>query len=339
MAKINKPTILIAPLDWGLGHATRCIPIIRTLKNNGYDILVAVNQKQKAVLKTEFCDIRFIDLVGYNINYAKNGWLFAFKIASQIPKILLSIKLENKWLDEIIDKENINLVISDNRFGLFTKKIPCIFITHQLTIKAPYKWIENILQKINYSYINKFSQCWVPDMFGANSIAGTLSQPTKKLKIATHHIGVLSRFSIPDVVEKKYDVCVLLSGPEPQRTVVEKILLHQLSSLKNIAILFVRGLPQATQNLQIDGLQIVNHLQQNELQKAICSSNIIVARSGYTTVMELLTLQKKSILIATPGQTEQEYLATYLHQKNMCLSYKQNNINIATAIEKASVFN
>lgn len=338
MAKINNQKILIAPLDWGLGHVTRCIPIIKTLKNAGYDILMAVCEKQKKILEQEFTDLKFIELFGYNINYAKSKNLFALKIFLQIPKILRCIKNENEWLKNIIAEHNIALVISDNRYGLHSKTIPTIFITHQLTIKAPFVWLENLLQKINYHLINKFSQCWMPDIAGENNVAGSLSHPIKKPQIPTHYIGILNRFNEPLQANNLYDVCILLSGPEPQRTLLENILLKQLKNQASLKILFVRGLPQAKEILIFNGIKIENHLQGKDLHKAICSSNIIVARSGYTTIMELLALQKKSILIPTPAQTEQEYLATYLHKQHKCLSYQQNEVNIVEAIKTANQF-
>jgi uncharacterized protein (TIGR00661 family) len=338
MQKELPKSILIAPLDWGLGHSTRCIPLLRTLKNAGYNVIVANCGNQKKLLQQEFDNLQFIHLRGYNISYSKNKWLFPFIIMAQIPKILRCISWEKKWLDKIIEKENIHLIISDNRYGLYSKKVPCVFITHQLTIKAPFNWLEKILQKINYHFINHFSQCWIPDVEGKNNIAGILSHPKKLPTTATHYIGVLSRFNETVDNVKRYDVCVLLSGPEPQRTALEKILLKQLSSIKNKKILLIRGLPQATENLQIEGIQIENHLQGNALQKSIVGSNIIIARSGYTTVMELLSMQKKSILIPTPGQTEQEYLAKYLHQQKICLSYSQYKIDVKKAIDVAQNF-
>ena len=338
MQKINKPTILIAPLDWGLGHVTRCIPIIRTLKNLNYDVIVAVCEKQKKVLTQEFTELKFIELSGYGINYAKNKHLFALKIFFQIPKILHCINKEHNWLKDIVVTHNIALVISDNRYGLYHNIIPSIFITHQLTIKAPIIWIENLLQKINYRFINKFTQCWIPDIKGENNIAGLLSRPSLKPQIPIHYIGVLSRFAKPLPTGNIYDVCILLSGPEPQRTVLENILFKQLKNQTALKILFIRGLPLANKNIEVNGLEIKNHLLGKYLQIAICNSNIIVARSGYTTVMELLSLQKKSILIPTPAQTEQEYLATYLYKQSKCLSFTQSKINIIEAVKMANKF-
>ena len=339
MKKFNIRTILIAPLDWGLGHATRCIPIIKALKNAGFNVIIACNAKQKILLNTECSDVRFIDLEGYNIQYTKRSLFFALKIALQIPKIINSIKRENKWLNRVIEQEQIDLVISDNRYGLNSTKVPCVFITHQLTIKAPFTWLENLLRTINYGYINRFNQCWIPDNSEDDNIAGVLSHPKKMPSITTQYIGLLNRFNELENTIQKFDVCVLLSGPEPQRTILENILLKQLDKATNLKIFFVRGLPQTTEILKIStAIEIVNHLNQKDLLEAICSSEIIIARSGYTTVMELIALQKKSILIATPGQTEQEYLAKHLYRQQKCLSYNQVDINVIEAINAAKNF-
>lgn len=332
MENFNKSTILIAPLDWGLGHTTRCIPIIKALQSANYNVIAAVSLQQKIVLQQEFPNLTYIDLFGYNIAYTKNKWFFIIKIMLQIPKILRCIYKENKWLNKIIEQEKISLVISDNRYGLYSKKAPCFFITHQLQINTGNAFTENILQKINYYFINKFSCCLVPDVAGKNNIAGVLSHPKKMPQIPTHYMGVLSRFNIVET-EIKYDVCVLLSGPEPQRTLLENKLLLQLNNIPHKQILFIRGLPQSIEKIKHQNCTIKNYLAGSQLQQAICSSNIIVARSGYTTIMELVYLQKKMILIPTPKQTEQEYLATYLSNKNICVAYNQHEINLAEAIE------
>ncbi len=338
LKKFNKPTVLIAPLDWGLGHVTRCIPIIKILINNNFKIIVACNERQQNVLKTEFDDISFVFLKGYNIQYSQKAYFFSLKIVLQIPKIIAAIQNEKKWLENFINKEKIDLVISDNRFGFYNKNVPGIFITHQLTIKAPFRWLENCIQKLNYRFINKFTACWVPDNKLEDSIAGLLSHPKKMPKIPVNYIGILSRFNNNNNISiNKYDICILLSGPEPQRTVFENTLLSQLEN-SQLKVLFLRGLPNSSENIENSSIEILNHLPQQALQNAICNSNIIVARSGYTTVMELLSLQKKSILVATPGQTEQEYLANYLSKQNRCLAYNQKDFNLKTALNEARFF-
>ena len=237
MEKINISTVLIAPLDWGLGHTTRCIPIIKRLKAANYDVVVAVNSKQKALLQKEFSDLKYEDLFGYNIAYTNNKLLFILKIISQIPKIFRCIYKEKKWLKHYLEKNKIDFIISDNRYGFYSKKVRSIFITHQLTIKAGNPLIEKVLQKINYSFINKFNACWVPDFSGENNIAGLLSHPKKLPSIPVNYIGILSRFESLGLVQNQYDLCILLSGPEPQRTLLEQKLLQQINTLENKKIL------------------------------------------------------------------------------------------------------
>jgi uncharacterized protein (TIGR00661 family) len=321
-----------------LGHATRCIPIIQTLQKQGYQVLVAVNQQQQNLLEQELNNVRFIFLEGYKISYSKSKYFFAIKILTQVPKILWCIYQEHLWLKKIILKEKINVVISDNRFGLFSKQVPTIFITHQLQIQAPFKWLEWMIQKINYSFINHYQQCWVPDIKEENNIAGKLSHPKNLPQIPTHYIGNLSRVTIQPNTTKEFDVCILLSGPEPQRTLLEEKLLLQLNTIKNKKIIFIRGLPKHEKTISMEAVEIHNHLQQKELEQVLNKSEFVVSRSGYTTVMELISLQKKAILIPTPGQTEQEYLAKHLADQNYCLSYDQNVFNIENALQEAASY-
>jgi uncharacterized protein (TIGR00661 family) len=335
----NIEKILVSPLDWGLGHATRCIPIINALLQNGYEVLVATNGKQLNLLQQEFPQLQFLELKGYNISYSKKKWQLAFKIAVQVPKILSAIKHEHHWLDKIIDEHKIDLVISDNRFGLHSKKVPCVFITHQLTIKASIGWLERMMQRINYSYINKFNACWVPDWEGDENVAGLLSHPKKMPTVLVKYLGLLARFERRPIAEKKYDLCILLSGPEPQRTLLEEAILKGIPFIK-VNVLLVRGKPNSNETISVpNNVQVKNHLVGIELEQAIQQSEFIISRSGYTTVMELLSLKKKSILIPTPGQTEQEYLGERLMQEGWCFSINQDGFDLIKAIDSAKQFN
>ena len=331
-------TVLIAPLDWGLGHTTRCIPIIRIMNNSGWRVILAADGNTATLLKNEFPDLLLLSLKGYNIYYSTKKWMLPFTILLQVPKILCAIKNEHRWLQNKIDTHQIDLVISDNRYGLHSSKIPSVFITHQLTIKMPFAWLENWVQKINYQYIQKFTQCWVPDFADTKNIAGILSHPKILPKIPTNYIGPLSRFTTKEKVAFQYTFCILLSGPEPQRTILEKIILNEIATL-NEKIILVRGKPNGTDILSnSDKLTIYNHLSGEALNNIIQASEYIISRSGYTTVMELLCLQKKSILIPTPAQTEQEYLAEKLHQQQWCYIVPQHHFNIQSAMIDAKQF-
>jgi uncharacterized protein (TIGR00661 family) len=325
----NIQTILVAPLDWGLGHATRCIPIINVLLKNNYKVIIAATGKQKTLLQNEFPGIGIINLKGYNVTYSKYKLLLPFKIAIQIPKIVFSIYSENKWLKHCIQQHKIDCVISDNRYGLFSKTVPCIFISHQLMIKIPFIWLEKIVQKINYFFINQFTACWVPDFEGDRNIAANLSHPNYLPKIPVNYIGILSRFTLHETHQKqKYYFCVMLSGPEPQRTILETKVIEELSKTDK-PILFIRGLPNETKPLKLKAnFEVKNHLSGIEINQALLQSQFIICRSGYTTVMEIVSLQKKAIVIPTPSQTEQEYLAKNLMLQQWCFAIEQQNFCI-----------
>ena len=330
-------TVLIAPLDWGLGHASRCIPLIKYLRKRNCKIVIASSGEQLSLLSREFPGLEYVPLKGYNVNYSMHKRWFGAKILLQSPKILLRIKQEHRYLEAIIDKHKIDIVISDNRYGLYTKKVPCIFITHQLSIKANYIWLENIIRKINYRFINRFMECWVPDFEGKENIAGELSHPNKMPHIPVKYIGALSRFQDTNSNEIIYKYLFVLSGPEPQRSILEQTVLHITAKL-NGKILIVRGKPAEEKQESIsETYSICNHLTTEEMQRAFLQSEYIISRSGYTTVMELLSLQKKSILIPTPGQTEQEYLATHLMKQNWCYCCNQND-DLLYHIQQAEKF-
>lgn len=325
-ANFNIRKVLVAPLDWGLGHATRDISIIRALVANGYEVIIAAEGAQASLLQTEFPSLQLLPLGGYHIRYSKTQLGFLFTILLQIPRVYNVIKTENHWLEKIVTEQHIDLVITDNRFGLHSKKIPCIFITHQLTVKAPFTWLEKLMQLVNYSYINQFSCCWVPDVAGAENAAGILSHPRKMPKIQVNYIGLLSRFQMQPE-SNQYDYCILLSGPEPQRTLLEEKILAGVATI-NGKILLVRGKPGSTEVLKVpENVEVQNHLPTAALQKALLQSDIIVCRGGYTSVMELLSLKKKMLVIPTPGQTEQEYLAKKLYESHICLSVTQTKLN------------
>lgn len=331
---INIRRVLIAPLDWGLGHATRCIPIIHALLANGYEVIIAADGLPAVLLAKEFPTIETLTLKGYEIKYAKTGAGLFWQLLKQLPRIVQTISTENDWLQKIIVSEKIDLVISDNRFGLHTKLVPCIFITHQLTIKAPLVWVEKILQKINYYFINQYAVCWVPDIAGAINLAGELSHPIVMPKIPVKYIGLLSRLENKNyAIEFQY--CFLLSGPEPQRTVLEKKLVASIGSLPGKALL-VRGLPGSNKELIAPlNTTVYNHLPTHQLSKMICASEMIICRSGYSTIMELVRLQKKAALIPTPGQTEQVYLAKNLAANNWFYSADQSLLDMSTQLKEA----
>ncbi len=332
-------TVLVAPLDWGLGHATRCIPIVKDLLLQGFEVLIAADGKIYDLLYLEFPQLTFLPLQGYKIGYSYKKNSFFYKMLLQIPKIYKSIKHENRWLNKVIKEHKIDIILSDNRFGLYSKNATCIFITHQLNIKTGNRFSEKIAQKINYAYINKYKECWVIDDATENNLAGSLSHPKKMPAIPVHYISALSRFNYFKA-EKTNDLLMVLSGPEPQRTIFEKILIAQVKDLK-IKMILIRGLPNEPEQLinENKNLVILNHCNAHALNKIILASEITISRSGYTSVMDYAILQTKVIYVPTPGQTEQEYLAAYLSEKNYGVTVLQEGFNINTAFDAIANIN
>lgn len=327
----------MAPLDWGLGHATRCIPIIRSLLEAGHEVVLAGEGKQAILLSLEFPQLTILPLRGYRITYSKKDWQLPFKMVAQLPKIFRAIRHENQWLKEQIEKQSIDLVISDNRYGLFHSGKPSIILTHQLTILTPFGIGQKWLQRIHYQLLNRFNEIWIPDSAHLPNAAGILSHPKKLPPNPLYYIGWLSRFE-PVKTPSAYTFCILLSGPEPQRTLLEQKLIGDLQKVKE-KVLFVRGLPDEQDLPDFpNNITCKNHLAGTALQEALQASEWIISRSGYTTVMEILHLQKKAILIPTPGQTEQIYLAQQLLQQQWAFSVEQNKFNFNDAVAAARQF-
>ncbi|HJW17285.1 MAG TPA: glycosyltransferase [Flavisolibacter sp.] len=333
-----KTTILVAPLDWGLGHATRVIPVIRLLLQQQCTVLIAAVGRIKELLQQEFPGLECLDLEGYGIQYSRKGWMFPWKIAAQVPHILTIIKKEHQWLQQAVIDHHIDAVISDNRYGLYHHSVPTVFIAHQLRIRTGLgNLADGLLQKLNYRYINRFTECWVPDQEYGLSLAGELSHPTCYPSIRVQYISPLTRFSARGNTEETH-LLVLISGPEPQRSIWEAMIIHQLKFYKAPAVL-VRGLPGEVELPKLPAyIKVFNHLASQKLEEMIHTASFVISRCGYSTVMDLLTMQKKSILVPTPGQAEQEYLATHLLKHNLALCIPQQKFRLSAALDLAASF-
>ncbi len=318
--------VLVAPLDWGLGHATRCIPIIKKLLEAGCYIFIASDKLQLALLKAEFGDsVSYLHLPGYEITYSANKRFLPLKILQQTPKILQKIREEHAWLQNAVDEHRIDLVISDNLYGLYSSKVPCIFITHQLNIVAPFNWLRSLIRRINYRFIEKYAVCWVPDIAGTENISGELSRPDKLPHVPVKYIGLLNRFSPWASRNREYKWLIVLSGPEPQRTILEQKLVQLIPNLPG-QVLLARGKPGSKERLEVGAnCTVANHLTGKEMEAAFANSEFVVSRCGYTTVMEILAFRKRALLIPTPGQTEQEYLAKHLMSQNWAYCCTQDD--------------
>ncbi|GEL10061.1 conserved hypothetical protein [Flavobacterium glycines] len=328
---LNTPskTILVAPLNWGLGHATRCIPIIKALQENNFIPIVASDGIALDLLKKEFPYLKFLELPSYQIEYAKNGKYFKWKLLKNCPKMIEAILEEKKLIKKWIKKYDIDGIISDNRLGVFSKKVPSVFITHQLNVlTGNTTWLSSILHQ---NIIRKYTECWIPDNEGEINLAGELSH-LKNPDLNIKYIGPLSRMHYKKT-EKKYDLMILLSGPEPQRGMLEEKLKKEILNY-NGKVLFIKGIIEKEQKKeQLDNITFYNFMHSRQLEQALNESDIILCRSGYTSIMDLAKLNKKAFFIPTPGQYEQLYLAKKLKKEGLVPFASQDDFCIENLSE------
>lgn len=329
---MNK-NILIAPLNWGLGHATRCIPIINALLKHDFTPIIASDGAALALLTKEFPDLEALELPSYNISYAKKGYYLKFKLLMDTPRILKTIRAEQIATELIVKTHNIAGIISDNRFGVYSKDLPSVYITHQLNVlSGNTTWLST---KIHHKTIQRYNECWVPDTLEKPYLSGKMGH-IDNCRFNTKYIGPLSRFQ-KTTSDFQYDIMVLLSGPEPQRGILEEKLLTAFINYKG-QVLFVKGIIEKEQTVKKSGnLTIYNFMTSKLLEKSLNSSELIVARSGYTTIMDLSKLGKKAFFIPTPGQFEQEYLAKQLTADKLADSCDQNAFSLEK-LTTASLF-
>jgi len=320
----SKKRILVAPLNWGLGHATRCIPIINALINHNFEVIIASDGNALELLKQEFSTLKCLEMPSYNIRYSKNKSLLKLKLIKDSPKLLKTIKAEHKYTKTIFEDYKIDGIISDNRFGVYCKNIPSVFITHQINVlSGTTTWLTS---KLHQRIIKKFDECWIPDYQGEPNLSGQLGH-SDTFNAQLKYIGSLSRFK-KQTLPLQYDLLVLLSGPEPQRTHLEEKLLSELKTYKG-KIIFIKGIVESTQKkTQIENMIIYNYMTSEQLEKTINESKLVLSRSGYTTIMDLTKLGKKAFFIPTPGQFEQEYLAEKLEIDGLVPFCKQGDFTI-----------
>jgi len=334
--QVQKKRILVAPLNWGLGHATRCIPIIKALITHNFEPVIASDGVALELLKKEFPSLKAIELPSYNITYSKKANSFKLKLIKDSPHLLKTIKREKKCIEKLIETEQLSGIISDNRFGVRHKAIPSVFITHQLRVlSGSTTWLSS---KFHQKIISKFNECWVPDHGGAINLSGELGH-LQNFASTVKYLGPLSRFTKLEV-ELSYDLLVLLSGPEPQRTYLQEKLLEELKKYKG-TVCFVKGKIEAQQQNEVVGhMTIYNFMTSNELEMAINKSALVLSRSGYTTIMDLAKLEKKAFFIPTPGQFEQEYLAKKLNDEGVapCCTQDEFCLKKLSNIENYSGF-
>ena len=318
------------------------IPIIYQLRQAHLNVIVAADGKALELLKIEFPDLEFIHLPSFTIRYSRKQSQ-TLKMILQVPKIIKGTINEYRWLNNLIKANPVTIVISDNRYGLWNKKILSILISHQIPplLPAGLKCFEPLMHYILRFFIKSFDRCWIPDIENPSmNLTGKLSH-RYPLPSNTAFMGILSRFYNfssshgKKYPVRKYEMLVLLSGPEPQRTLLEEIMLEQLRDTE-YKTAFIRGLPLSVGHHNMKPspkIDFYYHLPPEIFGNLVINADVIICRSGYSTIMDLVELSRPAILIPTPGQTEQEYLAGYLNEQGLFHMVSQQNFNLQKALK------
>jgi len=320
--------ILISPLNWGLGHASRIIPIIDYCLNSGKNVVIAGNGVSLDLLKNKYPDLTTVNLPAPTLHYG-NKRAISLRLVIKVLFMLINFRKERRLTKRIIRQYNIDTIISDNRPGVYSSRVKSIYITHQVSIfiSARSGLLSAIFSKFHQNIIAKYDYCWVPDFEGENSLAGRLSSNVKDLQL--FHIGPLSRFAIKGysweptkIVE--YKIVCIISGPEPQRSSFETLVISKLQNTKHNSLI-IRGLPNTETTLKsIANVSFLNHCDDNQFYNYLQSADLIICRSGYSSIMDIFAIGKNALIIPTPGQPEQEYLAEYLSGKYGFIGMSQN---------------
>ena len=316
--------ILVAPLNWGLGHASRCIPLIHQWLNEGNQVVLGGDGESLMLLRKHFPKLPYVELAPLHLRYSKSGRQVGAMLIA-LPK-LIRFAIRDHWrLRILLCKEHFDRVVSDNRFGLYNHRTECVYMTHQLQIRLPkgLRGLEPIAAKFHAHVCAKYNKVWVPDFEDEQqSLAGWLSHPTKGRYGYIEYIGPLSRFagSAGRTEEKPtYSVVAVLSGLEPQRTLLEQEIINRYIGQKQ-SVLIVQGLlSRPATSMKRKNITLIPYMDDNRLAQHMMQAERIVARSGYSTIMDLYVLGVlgKAELIPTPGQSEQEYLADRTFQRNL----------------------
>jgi UDP:flavonoid glycosyltransferase YjiC (YdhE family) len=341
--------VLLSPLDWGLGHASRCVPLVRALRAAGHEVVLCAAGGGLELLRGEFPGLTFEEAPGHAMRYARRRALLAPWLMAQVPLFLLSARRDRKLAEALVRKHGAGLVIADGRYGFRSRAVPSVFVTHQLDIIPPGPaWlralVRPVLRRLNRRALRAFSEVWVPDFAGEPNLSGELGHPVDSARVPwprAEYIGPLDRFAEENgndaTGSEAIDILAMVSGPEPQRTLFEEKLRSALDALPGTRVL-VRGKPGAAATSSPEAvapgaLTVFDHLPGARLRALMRGARAVVCRSGYTTVMELAGLARTGILfVATPGQSEQEYLAEHAERAALAARMNQDALIDADAL-------
>jgi uncharacterized protein (TIGR00661 family) len=343
MADFNsqKKRVFFAPLNWGLGHATRILPLIKYLLKKNFTIYIAASGRSKELLQNEISECVFLDFPAYPIKYPRSRFFVTRFMLVIFPQMFFAMVKEKRKLKNLQKKYKFDLIISDNRFSLASKEVKSILISHQLRYKLPWPIhkMEWLPEYFNYIHFKKYDKIIIPDVEAGQTLTGELSHDMRYLsKEKLYFLGILC--DLEDTIpgdDKPIDYFVIISGPEPQRTKFEKLVFRELHKLEGRVVVTL-GKPEKKYKIRMGNAEIYTYFTRRDISRYMVRAKLIISRPGYTTVMEMIELGKCGLFIPTPGQIEQEYLAKHFLKNNWCYSTPQHGFEMRSALKNARTF-
>jgi hypothetical protein len=314
-----------------LGHAARMIPVARKLHEMNNNVIIASGEEHLSLFRNELPGLSYINFPGFKPGYSRFLPQY-LSLLFKIPVLLYHIIIEHFRLKRLVAEYAVDIIISDNRFGLWNTMITSVYVTHMplIPLPEPFKFLEPVGVLLHREIIKRYSMCFIPDLPGDLNLSGRLSHGLK-LPDNVRYIGILSRFISPEQSLNENPVkfhhnTVILSGPEPQKEILKQKLVTLLKDKEPPTVVF-EGKPMTGDEISRNGnITFISHLPALRMKEIILGSESIITRSGYSTIMELVSLNCSALIIPTPGQTEQEYLADYLSEKGWFYTVSQGEI-------------
>jgi len=316
--------VLVSPLDWGLGHSARLVPVILACLERNWTVVIAANGKSLDFLRNRFPDLPWVVLPFKRISYSRRDNFFS-KLIPQLPGFIKAVKNNQHQLRGLIDKYDIDAIIGDHRYGLGNQKVPSVFISNQLWLLTPKQWsfTEKWIYKIHKRVLRKYTYLWLADFPGDKNFTGKQTH-TPDQPASSRFIGPISRFiGKTDILQpesKEPDILIILSGPEPQRSILETKIARLLLNRKE-KVMIIRGIPPPVGDpvgglYREENISWLDHGDDPTLAGFIKSAGKIICRPGLSMLSDLVALGRTALLVPTPGQTEQNYMAGRLKKKS-----------------------
>lgn len=332
--------ILFAVHDWGLGHASRSLLLIRALVERGDSItVVSAAGDGMRLLQSELGDAcRFVSYRDIPKPFSRWPAMFYLRMSLATPWVLARMRSEHRFVEALVAREHYDCVVSDSRFGMWSANIPSYCILHSLRqiIPGRPRWMERLVERGQRDLTKGFTRILIPDIEEQQGLSGELGHdPVIDWGVdRLCYIGPLSGISRTDA-PVDIDCFFSISGIEPQRSILEKRVLAALPQLDGRIVVTLGRPAQAGSCRQSGNATVHGYLDRKAQGEMLNRARLVMTRSGYTTLMELAELGQRALLVPTPGQSEQEYLARFHHQRGHVWSTTQRNLDFARDIAQA----